>query len=415
MNYQEKKEQLAKLESTLEKFNFAKNLTDEQLKIREALIDGITELRREIPINWPVSLQSFNGRSSSGPFPTLGEQLKAVRQAGIPGGQIDNRLYNVRAAASGLNETVPSEGGFLLQPDYSKELIDSVYQTGVLAQRCRRIPISANSNSLKINGIDETTRATGSRYGGVQGYWLDEAGTFTPSKPKFRQMNLVLKKLIGLCYATDELMDDAAALQNVIQTAFVKEFGFLLDDGIINGTGAGQLLGILNSGSLVTVNKEAGQKAAVILAENIINMYSRLLPGSDATAAWLVNKNTLPQLYTMSISVGTGGVPIFMPANGVSGLPYNTLFGRPVIPIEQAATLGTVGDIILADLENGYILAEKGGIEAEMSIHVRFLYDENVFRFVMRVDGMPALASAITPYKGSSATQSHFIVLQSRT
>ena len=165
--------------------------------------------------------------------------------------------------------------------------------------------------------------------------------------------------MIGLCYTSDELLQDATALDAVIRDAFVSEFGFSLDDAIVNGTGAGQPLGILNSGSLVSVAKETGQKVATVVAENVIKMYSRLLPGSESTAVWLVNKNILPNLYTMSLAVGTGGVGIYMPANSLANQPYNTLMGCPVIPIEQAATLGTQGDIILADLTNGYILAEK--------------------------------------------------------
>jgi len=36
-------------------------------------------------------------------------------------------------------------------------------------------------------------------------------------------------------------------------------------------------------------------------------------------------------------------------------------------------------------------------------------------RFVLRMDGQPWRASALTPYKGgATATQSHFIVLDSR-
>jgi hypothetical protein len=52
-------------------------------------------------------------------------------------------------------------------------------------------------------------------------------------------------------------------------------------------------------------------------------------------------------------------------------------------------------------------------IEQAMSIHVRFVYDESVFRFVMRVDGQPTLASALTPFKGTDAL-SHFVAIQTR-
>jgi HK97 family phage major capsid protein len=114
----------------------------------------------------------------------------------------------------------------------------------------------------------------------------------------------------------------------------------------------------------------------------------------------------------MAMSVGTGGVPVYMPAGGASAAPYGTLFGRPVIPIEQCAAIGDAGDIIFADL-GGYILAEKGGIQSDVSIHVNFIYDESVFRFVLRIDGQPLRASALTPYKGSD-TLSHFVTLASR-
>jgi len=346
-------------------------------------------------------------------FSSLGQQLAAVMRAGMPGGTVDPRLLR-GAAATGLNETVPSDGGFLVQQDFATVLLQDVFQTGILAQRCRRVTISGNANGIKINGVDETSRAS-TRWGGILGYWASEAEEKTKSKPKFRQIELNLKKLIGLCYATEELIQDAAALEGIIRSGFASEFGFLVDDAIINGTGAGQPLGILNSGCLVTVSKEAGQAPATVLAENVIKMYSRIFAQSRQNAVWLINQNVEPQLFTMSLSVGTGGVPVYMPAGGLSGAPYGTLFGRPVIPIEQCATLGTVGDIIFADL-NGYILAEKGGIQSDMSIHVRFIYDEQVFRFVLRLDGQPVRASALTPYKGgANYTQSHFVALETRS
>jgi HK97 family phage major capsid protein len=345
-------------------------------------------------------------------FISLGQQMVAIMRAGVPGGSVDPRLFRA-AAASGLSESVPSDGGFLVQQDFTTELLNDTIATGILAPKCRKIQISGNSNSIKINGVDETSRVS-SRSGGVVAYWADEADAKTASKPKFRKIELNLKKLTGLCYATDELLDDAAALEGVIRTAFPDEFAFQIDDAIWNGTGAGTPMGILNSGALVTVAKEAGQKASTIMAENVIKMSARIFASSYQNANWFINQNTLPQLYTMSIAVGTGGQLVFVPPGGLSAAPYGMLLGRPVIPIEQAATLGTVGDIVLADLSKGYILAEKGGIRSDVSIHVRFVYDESVFRFVLRLDGQPVRASALTPYKGTSDTLSHFVALATR-
>lgn len=352
-------------------------------------------------------------RAGKDTFLSFGEQLVAVMNAGQPGGVVDPRLRNIQAA-TGLGETVPSEGGFLVQTDFATDMLKDVFETGILASRCRRIQISGKANSIKINGIDETSRAT-SRYGGIIAYWLHEAALKVATKPKFRQIELNLHKLIGLCYATDELLDDAAALEGIIRDGFKGEFGFRIDDAIINGTGAGEPLGILSAGSLVSVAKETGQPADTIMTENIVKMYSRLFASSRPNSVWLINQNVEPQLFTLHLDVGTGGIPVYMPAGGLSGLPYGTLFGRPVLPIEQCQTLGDQGDIILADFPNGYILAEKGGMKSDVSIHVQFKYDESLFRFVIRVDGQPVRATALTPYKGgATSTQNHFVALADR-
>jgi len=409
----------------------SREITEAELALKNELLDTVEDIRKvvtsmerqerisrdlekpegSLTVPKDVKIETVD-TSTKDKFNSFGEQMMSVMRAGLPGGNIDPRLYNTRA--TGLGESVPSDGGFLVQQDYVTGLLEDVLKTGILADKCRRIQISGNANSMKINGVDETSRAA-SRSGGIIGYWADEAGEKTASKPKFRKIELNLNKLVGLCYATDELMDDAMALEGVIRNGFVNEFGFLLDDAIINGTGGGQPLGILNAGCLVSVGKETGQAVATVVTENIVKMYSRLFASSLPNAAWYINQNIQPQLHTMSLAVGTGGSAVYMPPGGLSGQPYATLMGLPVIPIEQAATLGTVGDIVLADFAKGYVLAEKGGIKSDVSIHVRFIYDESVFRFVLRVDGQPVRATALTPYKGGSgATQSHFIALASR-
>ncbi len=338
-------------------------------------------------------------------FKTFGEQLMAAYRASMPGGQVDNRLTT--RAASGLNESNPSDGGFLVQQDFVSELLKRTYETGILASKVKKIPISTSANGLKINAVDEDSRANGSRFGGVQTYWEGEADKLAGTKPKFRVLELSLKKLTGLCYATDELLQDTAALESVIRQAFAEEFGFKIDDAILTGTGAGEPLGILNSSSLVTVAKESNQTEKITV-ENLIKMWNRVWSRSRNNAVWFINQEIEPYLYTLKI----GTTPVYVPAGGLSEKPYGTLFGRPVIPLEQCSALGEVGDIILADL-NQYLLIDKGGINAQSSIHVRFLYDENVFRFIYRVDGQPIWNKPLTPYKGT-ATQSPFVSLAKR-
>jgi HK97 family phage major capsid protein len=382
-------------------------LAEMRAELRKCQID--MELYQ--PVGQPLTRPGpQSNRRSNGPFAHIGEQLMAVRNAATPGRELDQRLYQVKAAATGLGETVPSSGGFLVQPEFSDMLLEKSYTTGEIIQRCFKQ--SLRSNSIKIPSVDESSRATGSRHGGVRAFWIDEAGTKQASAPKFGQIELNLKKLVVLIYSTDELLDDADALGAYIARVAPQEIQFVLESAIINGTGAGMPLGILNSGCLVTASKESGQAANTLVFENITKMWTRMFGPCRKNAVWLINQDCESQLYSMSLAVGTGGVPVYMPAGQASAAPYASLFGRPVIPTEYCPTLGDLGDVLLCDFSQ-YVLADRGGIQSAMSIHVEFLTDQSVFRFVLRTDGQPWWASALTQYQGTN-TQSPFVALESR-
>ncbi len=392
-------------------------LSEQQMKELDGDIQKIVDERVQKQVEEELSKQIVKRFTSATTppepqvrrFKSLGEQLMAVKNFGISHGQIiDERLK----APTGLEEGIPAEGGFLVQTDFATALIEKTFATSDIISRVFRIPISANSNSIKIPAVADSNRADGSRSGGILAYWAGEGATKTPSYARFAQIALELKKLVGLTYCTDELLQDASALEAWIMRAFANEFDFKIADAIINGDGAAKPLGILNSPCLVTVTAETGQGASTIVAENIIKMWASRFGPNSGSYVWLINQNIEPQLYTMSLAVGTGGIPVYMPAGGLSGLPYGTLMGRPVIPCEQAASLGTAGDIILADLSQ-YVMIDKGGVQSASSIHVLFTTDETAFRFVYRCDGQPMWSTYLTPYKGTTSYQSPFVVLNS--
>lgn len=355
---------------------------------------------------------------STGPFRgphALGEQLVAIAAAGMPGGKVDPRLHKVmelEAAASGGSANVGSDGGFLIQRDTATDLMKESLSSADLASRCSETEVGPNSDGLEVIYTDETSRATGSRWGGVQIYRVEEAGTVADKKPKMGTWERRLRDLMGLAYATERLLQDAPAVQSWYREAFEDEFAFVIDDEIYRGDGVGQCLGILNSDALVTVAKESGQVNDTIVAENVQKIWSRTLPRSKARGVWVTNTECFPQLQTMQIGTGASGQLVYMPPGGISGAPYGSIYGRPVLDIEHASALGDVGDLAFLDLSQ-YKLIRKGGIQSADSIHVRFLNNERAFRWVARINGAPKLKKAITPYKGSG-TLSHFVTLAAR-
>jgi HK97 family phage major capsid protein len=352
----------------------------------------------------PKQAAERKGAETPDGFESFGDQLTAVIRAGMPGGRTDSRL--IQAAASGLNESIGPDGGYLVAQQRVAGIRERMYETGQLLNRVNKQPIGAGFNGVKLYAVDEASRADGSRFGGVRVYWTAEAGEKLPSRPKFREIDLKLKKVAGLVYLTDELLQDAVALEAYINRILPLELQFAVENAIIYGTGAGMPLGFMNSGAAVTVTRTT---AGSITYEDIMAMWSRMWAPSRSTAVWLIDQSIESKLYGMSLAVGVGGVPVYMPAGGISGAPFSTLFGRPVIPYEHGAALGTAGDIALVD-PSQYTLIDKGGVQSASSIHVRFIFDETVLRFVYRVDGAPEWNAPLTPRSGGS-TLAPFVIL----
>ena len=325
--------------------------------------------------------------------------------------KFQNRIEKHYLAVQGMNETVGSEGGYLVMPEFAAGIIDRVYAND-LWSRTDNYTVSGNTMTFNVNA--ETSRANGSRHGGLRGYWLGEGATVTKSTPTLREVSMKLVKLGVLVYLTNELIDDGGtALQQYVSRKASEEFNFMIGDALINGTGAGQPLGILNAPSLVSVAKETGQSAATIVPENIVKMDARFFAPNNGSSVWLKNQDIGPQLHLMSLGIGAAGQVVYMPPGGLSASPYATIQGRPAMDTEFNATLGTQGDLIKADL--GQILSiSKGGIMSAASIHVEFLTDQLALRFIMRLNARPWESAPITPYKGTANTQSNFVVLDTR-
>jgi len=398
-----------------ERAAYEKNVTllaslEEDLKRETALLEVEKSL---IPINDSNAGAAASAGAASkdaSKFSSFGEQLMAiVRHERTGGRHTDQRLF---AAASGASEAVPSDGGFLVQKDFSTEVLKRLYQTGEISSRVRRVAISPGANGLKMNAIDETSRVDGSRWGGVLAYWLNEADALTATKPKFRQIELNLQKLGAVYYATDEILQDASALEAVFTEAFSEEMGFKLEEAIMNGDGVGKPLGVLNSGAVITVTHDSGDSGATISTNDVLLMWQRLWPRSRQSSVWFINPDVEAKLYPLTLGSGTAVQLLYTPP-GTQGNQYGKLLGRDVIPTEHQATLGTPGDIVLADLST-YVMIDKGAPQQAASMHVRFLNDEMTFRTTYRCDGQPWWNKALTPKNGSN-TQSPFIQLSTRS
>lgn len=345
-------------------------------------------------------------------FPTLAAQLTAIRAASVSQGRVVDPRLN---ASLGANETVDSEGGFLVQPEFSSTLITRIYEGSDIMSRCDTVPMG--SSRLLMNGMVDDNRATAAgRFGGFQVYWIGEGQPYPASKPKYRRIELNVNKLVAMFYATEELLADAAAVQNRAETILPQAFDYQMIDVLFAGTGQGQPLGINTSGAVVVQPIDPGQTLATapFTTKNILGMWSRLFAPSRKTACWFVNQDAEQSLMQLTLGAGSIAVELMYTPVGVNGNngPYALLMGRPVIPVEQAAAIGTQGDIMLYDLSE-YLVGTRQGIRADSSMHVAFLTGEQAFRWMLRVDGQPKWDKPLTP-RNSATLRSPFVTLATR-
>jgi HK97 family phage major capsid protein len=315
----------------------------------------------------------------------------------------------------GLQEGVGPDGGFLVPTEFRNTLMKNTLEASLLLNRATRIPMA--TNQIAIPTVVDASHAS-SVFGGIIVYRPAEGASITASKPKFGKVELKLSKLAAVAYITSEMLEDSPiSMEPLLGSMFSEAMAFQIDEDMINGTGVGQALGMLNAPSLISVAKESGQAADTIDFQNVIKMWARLMSRSHGSAIWLANQDTFAQLASLAQPVGTGGSAaglLQIVTNGATGAPLMTLLGRQLFLTEHCQTLGDKGDLMLIDPRQ-YLVGEKAGgaVKTATSIHLKFLEDEVAFRFTTRLDGQPWEKTALTP-KHSTATLSSFITLAAR-
>lgn len=311
-----------------------------------------------------------------------------------------------------LSSMKPSDGGFLIPEVLRAELLRVALESSIVRSRARVIPM--DSLTVPFPSIDSTSNVS-SVYGGVVGYWTEEAAQLTKSQPRFGRVELRAQKLTIYTEIPNELIRDARpALDAFMGDIFPEALAWFEDVAFFVGTGVGEPLGFLNADCAVNVDR-AGSSSGHITWPDIVGMFVRMLPQSLNRAVWVLSPDAVSDLLQMTYTAG-GTSPILLSAGGGNDIPSGqsgpplSILGRPVIISEKAKALGTQGDINFVDF-GYYLVGDRQAMSARQSEDYKFQNDVTAFRIIERVDGRPWLNSAITPQNGSANTLSPFVKL----
>jgi len=303
-----------------------------------------------------------------------------------------------------LVESVGASGGFLVPVEQRENLLQIPAPEVIVRPRATVIPMRRRQIQWPVLDQTNTTSGRPAWFGGVRALWTEEGEYKTETDPAFRQINLVAHKLVTLTEASDELLDDSAvALEALLGSLFSGAISWYEEEAFINGTGAGQPLGVINAGATFAQGRAV---AGAIGLVDIINM----LEHSYGNPIWLISRSALPSLMQLN---GPAANPsyVFMPS-AREGMP-GTLFGYPVFWNEHCPLIGNRGDILLSDWRY-YLVGDRQATTIDSSKHDKFRYDLTVWRGVHRVDGQPWLSQPLY-YSDGTSQVSPFVLLDAAT
>ncbi|SDU42514.1 phage major capsid protein [Jiangella alkaliphila] len=307
---------------------------------------------------------------------------------------------------------VPADGGFLIPEVLRSEILQLALEESIVRPRAQIIPMS--SLAVPIPTVDETSRAS-TVFGGMVAYWTEEGAAATVSQAKFGRVRLEAKKLTIYSEAPDELIADAPAFGGFIGANMPKAMAFEEDDAFITGNGVGQPKGVLHSsnGGLIKVPRAT---LNLVGFADVVNMFTRLLPGSYSNAVWMCSPAVIAQLLQLALTRGTDGIaspPLWLTGGQAIGDKPVTLLGRPLIVSEKVPNLGSTGDLALVDFSH-YLIGDRQVMQASSSPHFKFSSDVTAFKIVERVDGKPWVPTPLTPRNGGP-TLSPYVALSAAT
>jgi HK97 family phage major capsid protein len=403
----------------------AKAIKDEAFQLKDIFEAGITIAQAQAARQSDDKAKAkTNADGSPGEFKAWGEFLEAVWMAGNPkiktapdprlryfkDKKEDDTTSPMSKEKKDMAEAVGATGGFLV-PVEQQTVLQSVSAEGAIVRsRATIIPMARRQVLLPV--LDQTGAVAGVPhwFGGLKFYWAEEAGEKTESDAKFKQVNLTAHKLIGYTRASDELVGDSAiSLAAFLQgpLGFAGGVQWMEDYSFLNGSGAGQPLGIIQAGATIAVPRQVQHSVTYI---DLVNMFDQFLPSTKGL--WIISQSCLSALLTMQDPDGHYIWPTLFQGGASAGLP-NTLMGMPYVVSEKLPRIGTEGDVLLVDLRY-YLIGDRQATTIESTQFDRWQFDQTSWRVVHRVDGQPWLSAPLT-YQDGTTEVSPFVMLSTKS
>lgn len=331
----------------IEKRGAADPLTLEQLNnINHALDDTKARLSQvETAVNRPAMALDYSYKSSD----PMAHEHKAAFCAYLRKGVTSELVHWEQKA---LSVGSAPDGGYLVRPHISENIIKTVFETSPMRQVASVETISSDSLEL----IEDRMEADAG--------WTSETGARSDTNtPQISKKVIPVHEIYAQPKATQKLIDDAHIdIEVWLAEKLSDTFSHKENAAFINGDGVGKPRGILTYGAGTDwgqIEQIHSLSSGAITAEGIILLYYALKENYAVRASFMMNRASI-QAVRLLKEPSTNQY-IWQP--GLATSVPDTLLGVPVIqaadmPVPSSGSLS----VVVADFASAYQIVDRTGI-----------------------------------------------------
>lgn len=349
-----------------------------------------------------ASSKEYLSGLSSAPV-AAAQPIVAPRKAGISMEQAFEKIRASKWPDEFRSQSMgdPIYGGYLVPELFDPNMKMIGFEPAIVRPRATVIPAGSPPDA-KIN-IPVLNQGANGEFAGVSVTWVTEGGSKTATTALMTELELEPKEVCASMNVTDKLLrnapQSAAIFEGLLRGALTRAE----ESAFINGNGVGRPLGIMQTACHITATRTS---ASSISFADIRGMMGSLIASSWRNAVWFANVSTLPQLVALADAVGNS---IYIQGDITKAIP-TTLFGLPVIFTGLTPTLGSKGDLILADCSY-YLIKDGAGPFVAASPHVYWTTNTTVIKIFSNTDGDSWVSDELLLADGTTLV-SPFVVLK---
>lgn len=219
----------------------------------------------------------------------------------------------VHALLKQLSATTPSEGGFLVNEQYARDIIPLLLsKTAVMELGTRRLPMpGGNLNIPQLTG-------------GATSYYVGENQNATKSQQTFGNVKLNSKKLVTLVPVSNDLIRNSSPEADmIVRDDMVQQMRLKMDYVAMYGLGtAFEPLGIKNgiSTANISIATGTGTLSADIPGTMIGNLMNQNVP--FLSVGWIFNSKIWSTLYNLKTTTNQYIYRAEMDRGMLNGFPF---------------------------------------------------------------------------------------------